>query len=117
MKPDLCLCLTKRILQRSTSRFIDDAIDIFFDEGFDISACATQQSQLDKRSHPEPQILEQPFTTTRQAMGLPKMCSPGAAAFLTSFVGEIEQSGFISGAIKGYRVKGQSSRQPNVSNT
>ena len=68
-------------------------------------ACVTQKRQLDKRPHPGPQILEQRSKTIRQAMELPKIRSFGAAAFLTSFLGEIEQSGFISGAIKGYRVK------------
>ncbi|MEC8308568.1 MAG: hypothetical protein VXZ81_06545 [Pseudomonadota bacterium] len=62
-------------------------------------------------------MLEQRSKTIRQAIGLPKMFSPEASAFLASFVGEIKQSGFISGAIKRCQVEGQRSRQLQVDNT
>ena len=93
---------------------MDDAIDIFFDEGFDISVCATQQSQLDKRSHPGHQILEQASKTIRQAMELLKTSGPEASTFLASFVEEIKQVSFFSLAINRYRVEGPRPRQPEA---
>ena len=88
-----------------------------FDGGFATPAFVTHQLQFGKRLYPKLQILDQPLMTTLQAMGLLKMSGLEATAFLASFVGEIEQSDFISGAIKRYRVEGQRSHKPDVSNT
>ena len=83
-----------------------DVVDVFFDGNYDVAAGVTQQLELDKRRHPELQILDQPFMTIRQAMGLPKTRGPEAASFLASFIEELKRSGFVSDAISRHQVEG-----------
>ena len=80
-------------------------VDVFF-SGYDVAAGVTQQLELDKRRYPELHILDQPFMTIRQAMGLPKTRGPEAASFLTSFVEELKWKGFVSDAIIRHQIKG-----------
>ena len=80
-------------------------VDVFF-SGYDVAAGVTQQLELDKRRYPELHILDQPFMTIRQAMGLPKTRGPEAASFLTSFVEELKWEGFVSDAIIRHQVEG-----------
>ena len=77
-----------------------------FLNGYDVAAGVTQQLELDKRRYPELHILDQPFMTIRQAMGLPKTRGPEAAAFLASFVEELKWTGFVSDAIIRHQVEG-----------
>ena len=114
IKPDLSSCLTKGILREKYVLFIDDAIDTFFYRGFNISACVTQQFQIDKRPQPGPQTLEQASKTIRHAMELLKTSGPEASTFLASFVEEIKQVSFFSLAINRYRVEGPRSQQPDA---
>jgi polar amino acid transport system substrate-binding protein len=83
-----------------------DVVDVFFDGNYDVAAGVTQQLELDKRRHPDLHILDQPFMTIRQAMGLPKTRGSEAASFLASFVEELKQTGFVSDAISRHRVEG-----------
>ena len=83
-----------------------DVVDMFFDGNYDVAAGVTQQLELDKRRHPELQILDEPFMTIRQAMGLPKTRGPEATVFLARFVEEAKQSGFVSDAIRRHQVEG-----------
>ncbi len=53
--------------------------------------------------------------TIRQAMGLPKTRGPEAAAFLTSFVEDLKQAGFISDAIGKHRIDGATVTPPESS--
>ena len=82
-----------------------DVVEVFF-KGYDVAAGVTQQLELDKRRYPELHILDQPFMTIRQAMGLPKTRGPEAAAFLASFVEELKWTGFVSDAIIRHQVEG-----------
>jgi polar amino acid transport system substrate-binding protein len=100
------------IIYASTSA---DAVDVFFDGNYDVAAGVTQQLELDKRRHPELQILDEPFMTIRQAMGLPKTRGPEAASFLARFVEEAKQSGFVSDAISRHQVKGAAVAPPEHS--
>jgi len=83
-----------------------EVVDVFFDGNYDVAAGVTQQLELDKQRHPELHILDQPFMTIRQAMGLPKTRGPEAASFLASFVEELKQTGFVSDAISRHQVEG-----------
>ena len=89
-----------------------DVVDMFFDGNYDVAAGVTQQLELDKRRHPELQILDEPFMTIRQAMGLPKTRGPEAASFLARFVEEAKQSGFVSDAISRHQVEGAAIAPP-----
>lgn len=92
-----------------------DVVDVFFDGNYDVAAGVTQQLELDKRRHPELQILDEPFMTIRQAMGLPKTRGPEAASFLARFVEEAKQSGFVSDAISRHQVGGAAVAPPEHS--
>lgn len=83
-----------------------DVVNVFFDGHYDVAAGVTQQLEIDKRRHTELQILDTPFMTIRQAMGLPKTRGPEAAAFLTNFVEDLKQAGFISDILKRHRIDG-----------
>jgi len=89
-----------------------DVVDMFFDGNYDVAAGVTQQLELDKRRHPELQILDEPFMTIRQAMGLPKTRGPEAASFLARFVEEAKQSGFVLDAISRHQVEGAAIAPP-----
>jgi polar amino acid transport system substrate-binding protein len=92
-----------------------DVVDMFFDGNYDVAAGVTQQLELDKKRHPELQILDEPFMTIRQAMGLPKSRGPEAAVFLARFVEEAKQSGFVSDAIRRHQVEGATIAPPEHS--
>ena len=92
-----------------------DVVDVFFDGNYDVAAGVTQQLELDKRRHPELHILDQPFMTIRQAMGLPKTRGSEAASFLASFVEELKQTGFVSDAITRHQVEGATVAPPEHS--
>lgn len=83
-----------------------DVVDVFSNGNYDVAAGVTQQLELDKRRHSDLHILDQPFMTIRQAMGLPKTRGSEAASFLASFVEELKRSGFVSDAISRHRVEG-----------
>lgn len=92
-----------------------DVVDVFFDGNYEVAAGVTQQLKLDKRRHPELQILDEPFMTIRQAMGLPKTRGPEAASFLARFVEEAKRSGFVSDAISRHQVEGAAVAPPEHS--
>ena len=92
-----------------------DVVDMFFDGNYDVAAGVTQQLKLDERRHRDLQILDEPFMTIRQAMGLPKTRGPEAAAFLARFVEETKQSGFVSDAIRRHQVTGATIAPPEHS--
>jgi polar amino acid transport system substrate-binding protein len=92
-----------------------DVVDVFFDGNYDVAAGVTQQLELDKRRHPALHILDQPFMTIRQAMGLPKTRGSEAASFLASFVEELKQTGFVSDAISRHQVEGAAVAPPEHS--
>jgi polar amino acid transport system substrate-binding protein len=107
-----------RTLENATIIYVStsaDVVDVFFDRNYDVAAGVTQQLELDKRRHPELQILDEPFMTIRQAMGLPKTRGPEAASFLARFVEEAKQSGFVSDAISRHQVKGAAVAPPEHS--
>ena len=92
-----------------------DVVHVFFDGNYDVAAGVTQQLELDKRRHPALHILDQPFMTIRQAMGLPKTRGSEAASFLASFVEELKQTGFVSDAISRHQVEGAAVAPPEHS--
>ncbi|NCX49673.1 MAG: ABC transporter substrate-binding protein, partial [Gammaproteobacteria bacterium] len=92
-----------------------DVVDVFFDGNYYVAAGVTQQLELDKRRHPALHILDQPFMTIRQAMGLPKTRGSEAASFLASFVEELKQTGFVSDAISRHQVEGAAVAPPEDS--
>ena len=97
------------IIHASTSA---DVVDAFFDGNYDVAAGVTQQLEIDKRRHPELHILDQPFMTIRQAMGLPKTRGLEASSFLANFVEELKRSGFVSDAISKHRIEGATVAPP-----
>ena len=92
-----------------------DVVDVFFDGNYDVAAGVTQQLEIDKRRHPELHILDQPFMTIRQAMGLPKTRGLEASSFLANFVEELKRSGFVSDAISKHRIEGATVAPPEHS--
>jgi polar amino acid transport system substrate-binding protein len=92
-----------------------DVVDAFFDGNYDVAAGVTQQLEIDKRRHPELHILDQPFMTIRQAMGLPKTRGLEASSFLANFVEELKRSGFVSDAISKHRIDGATVAPPEHS--
>ena len=92
-----------------------DVVSVLFDGHYDVAAGVTQQLEIDKRRHTKLQILEPSFMIIRQAMGLPKTRGPEATAFLTSFVEDLKQAGFISDSINRHRIDGATVAPPEYS--
>ena len=92
-----------------------DVVNVFLDGHYDVAAGVTQQLEIDKRRHMELKILDSPFMIIPQAIGLPKTRGPEAAAFLTSFVEDLKQAGFISDAINRHRIDGATVAPPGYS--
>lgn len=81
-------------------------VDAFVAQGLGVAAGVKQQLQADARRHPGLRLIEKPFMTIRQAMGVAKVRGEVAAQYLRSFVDDLRASGFVRESLARHGIKG-----------
>lgn len=81
-------------------------VDAFVGQGLDVAAGVKQQLQMDARRHPGLRLIEDPFMTIRQAMGVAKVRGESAAQYLRAFVDELRMSGWVREALARHGIEG-----------
>jgi len=74
-------------------------IDLFRAEKLDAAAGVRQPLAEYAKQHDDVRVMEQPFQQIRQAMATPKG-RPAAAAYLKTFIEEMNANGFVADALK-----------------
>jgi polar amino acid transport system substrate-binding protein len=91
------------IVRVSTSPAV---VDAFIEGGMEVAAGVKQQLQADAKRHPGLRLIEKPFMTIQQAMGVAKARGEAAALYLRAFVDELRKSGFVREALARHGIKG-----------
>lgn len=78
----------------------------FVAEGLEVAAGVKQQLQSDAARHRGLRLIETPFMTIQQAMGVAKDRGEAAAQYLRAFVDGLRASGFVRAALARHGIKG-----------
>jgi polar amino acid transport system substrate-binding protein len=78
----------------------------FLKQGLEVAAGVKQQLQADAARHPGLRLLETPFMTIQQAMGVAKVRGEAAAHSLRAFVDDLRTSGFVRESLARHGVEG-----------
>lgn len=81
-------------------------VDAFVEQGLEVAAGVKQQLQMDARRHAGLRLIEKPFMTIQQAMGVAKARGAAAAQYLRSFVDDLRASGFVRDSLARHNIKG-----------
>jgi polar amino acid transport system substrate-binding protein len=81
-------------------------VDFFIAQGADVAAGVKQQLQADAQRVPNLRLLPGRFMVISQAMGLPKSRGDEAAKYVSQFVEEMKNNGFVAQALKRHRIEG-----------
>lgn len=81
-------------------------VDAFIDQGLEVAAGVKQQLQADAGRHPGLRLIDEPFMTIRQAMGVAKVRGDAAAQYLRAFVDDLRQSGFVRESLARHGIQG-----------
>lgn len=81
-------------------------VDAFVAQGLEVAAGVKQQLQSDAARHPGLRLIEKPFMTIQQAMGVAKDRGEAAAQYLRAFVDGLRASGFVREALARHGIKG-----------
>lgn len=81
-------------------------IDAFMADPGAVAAGIKTQLAAQARALHGVRLLEAPFTTIRQALGIDMRHGPRAAAWLDAFVGALSREGFIAAAVARHRIAG-----------
>jgi polar amino acid transport system substrate-binding protein len=81
-------------------------VDAFVGQGLEAAAGVKQQLQADMARHCGLRLIEQPFMTIQQAMGVAKARGETAAHYLRTFVDELRTSGFVREALARHGITG-----------
>jgi polar amino acid transport system substrate-binding protein len=81
-------------------------VDAFVEQRLEVAAGVKQQLQADAARHPGLRLIEQPFMTIQQAMGVAKARGEAAAQYLRSFVDDLRTSGFVRESLARHGIKG-----------
>jgi polar amino acid transport system substrate-binding protein len=81
-------------------------VDAFAEQRLEVAAGVKQQLQADAARHPGLRLIEQPFMTIQQAMGVAKARGEAAAQYLRSFVDDLRTSGFVRESLARHGIKG-----------
>lgn len=81
-------------------------VDAFLKQRLEVAAGVKQQLQGDAARHPGLRLIETPFMTIQQAMGVPKARGEAAAQYLRSFIDDLRASGFVRDALARHGIKG-----------
>lgn len=97
------------ILRAGTSPSVADTLVA---QKADVAAGIRQQLEADAKRLDGMRWLAGCFIVIQQAMGTPKGRGPAAAAFLSAFVEEMKQSGFVAEALARHRIQGATVAPP-----
>jgi polar amino acid transport system substrate-binding protein len=81
-------------------------VDAFIDQRLEVAAGVKQQLQADARRHSGVRLIEKPFMTIQQAMGVAKIRGEAAAQYLRDFVDDLRTSGFVRQALARHGIEG-----------
>lgn len=81
-------------------------VDAFIEQRLEVAAGVKQQLQADAGRHAGLRLIEKPFMTIQQAMGVAKARGEAAAQYLRSFVDSLRKSGFVREAIARHGIQG-----------
>ena len=93
------------IVRISTS---PEVVNTFLRDRLDVAAGEKQQLEADARRLGDLRLLDGNFMVIRQAMGIAKSRGALPAAWLTTFITELIQNGFVSAAVKRHNIDGVS---------
>jgi polar amino acid transport system substrate-binding protein len=79
-------------------------VQAFVDQHLTVAAGVKQQLERDAAKTGGLRILDQRFMVIRQAMGVPKSRGTSAAQYLTSFVQQLRNSGFVSRSLAAHHI-------------
>lgn len=81
-------------------------VDAFIERRLDVAAGVRQQLQADAARHPDLRIIDEPFMTIRQAMGIANSRGQAAAGYLRAFMDDLRASGFVRESLTRHGIKG-----------
>ena len=81
-------------------------VEAFLEQGLEVAAGVKQQLQADSARHLGLRVIETPFMTIRQAMGIAKARGEAAARHLRSFVDDLRTSGFVRESLARHGIPG-----------
>lgn len=81
-------------------------VDAFVAQGLEVAAGVKQQLQADTTRHAGLRLIENPFMTIQQAMGVAKDRGEAAAQYLRAFVDGLRASGFVREALARHGIRG-----------
>ncbi|HEX2545929.1 MAG TPA: ABC transporter substrate-binding protein [Ramlibacter sp.] len=102
------LFLTRELKQAGIVRAPSSpaVVDHFLQHGADVAAGVKQQLEADARRIGGIRLLPGHFMVIQQAMGCPRIRGEAAARFLSSFVEEMKQGGFVAAALQRHGIEG-----------
>lgn len=98
-----------RTLERATIVRVPTSpavVDAFVEQELEVAAGVKQQLLADAARHPGSRLIEKPFMTIQQAMGVAKTRGEAAAQYLRSFVDDLRASGFVRDSLARHNIKG-----------
>jgi len=96
---DLFLTRTLQHAQLERAETSAGAVDLFFEQGLDAAAGVRQPLQKIADADPRYRVLEDTFTSIRQAMAVPRGREAGAA-YVRAFVERKKAEGFVHAALQ-----------------
>lgn len=81
-------------------------VDAFVEQGLEVAAGVKQQLQADTARHSGLRLIEKPFMTIQQAMGVAKARGEAAAQYLRTFVDDLRTSGYVRESLARHGIKG-----------
>lgn len=95
---DLFLSRTLKHAQLARAETSAAAVQLFFDQGLDAAAGVRQPLQQVAAADPRYRVLQDAFTSIRQAMAVPRQCTAGAA-YVRAFVERKKAEGMVQAAL------------------
>ncbi|RJG15211.1 ABC transporter substrate-binding protein [Massilia cavernae] len=81
-------------------------VDTFIEQQLEVAAGVRQQLEHDAQRFPGLRVLDGRFMVINQAMGIPGQYSDEAWRFLSAFIEEMKQTGFVARSLAHHRIDG-----------
>ncbi|MGF6780066.1 transporter substrate-binding domain-containing protein [Paraburkholderia sp. GAS334] len=88
-------------------------IEAFIEQGLEVAAGVKQQLLSDARRYPGLRLVEEPFMTIQQAMGVAKVRGDAAIQCLREFVAELKASGQVYALLTRHGIHGATVAPPH----
>jgi polar amino acid transport system substrate-binding protein len=88
-------------------------VDTFIEQRLEVAAGVRQQLEAEATRHRGLRLIEQPFMTIRQAMGVAKVRGQAAAQYLRAFVDDLRASGFVRESLARHGIEGATPAAPS----